>query len=82
MFRRDIAAFLLKIMCETLNAVKRYSKSNMTVFVLSLWKKYRQGLTSFGQFIYQFEYQVCYTEIQVEIVAVENPRYIKVHILH
>ena len=49
---RDIAAPSLKILCENFNPVKRYGKTNMTVFVLRLYgEKYWWGLTSFGQFI-------------------------------
>ena len=51
MLRRDIAASMLKILCQKINPIKSYSKTKMTVFVLSLWEKYRWGLTSFGQFI-------------------------------
>ena len=41
MLRRDVAASLLKISCENLNAVKSYGKTNMIVFVLRLWEKHR-----------------------------------------
>ena len=50
MLRRDIAASLQKILCRSFNSLKSYVKTNMTVFVLSLWEKYRWGLTSFDQF--------------------------------
>ena len=53
MLRRGIAASLLKILCKHfINPIESYGKTNMNVFVLSLWEKYRWGLTSFGQFIY------------------------------
>ena len=39
----------LKIEFENLNLVKSYDKTSLNVFVYSLWKKYRWGLTSFGQ---------------------------------
>ena len=35
--------------------VKNYGKTNMTVFVLSLWQTYRWALTYFGQFINQMD---------------------------
>ena len=38
---------------ENLNLVKSYDKTNPDVFVFSLWRKYRWGLTSFGQYIYR-----------------------------
>ena len=41
----------MKILCENFTLVKSYGKTNINVFVLSLWEKYRWGLTSFGQFI-------------------------------
>ena len=40
----------LKTVFENLNLVKSYNKTNPNVFVLSLWEKYRWGLTSFGQY--------------------------------
>ena len=43
MLRRDIAAPSLKILCENFNPVRRYGKTNMTVFVLGLKEKYRRG---------------------------------------
>ena len=52
MLHRDIAASTLNILCQNVNPVKRYSITKMTVFVLSLWEKYRWSLTSFGQFRY------------------------------
>ena len=36
---------------ENLNLVKSYDKTNSDVFVFSLWKEYRRGLISFGQYI-------------------------------
>ena len=36
MLRRDIAASMLKMLCQNVNPVKSYSKTKMTVFVLSL----------------------------------------------
>ena len=51
MLRRDIAASMQKILCQNVNPIENYSKTKMTVFVLSLWEKYRWGLTSFDQFI-------------------------------
>ena len=41
----------LKIIFEILNPVRSYDKTNLTVFVLSIWKKDRWGLNSFGQYI-------------------------------
>ena len=41
----------LKILFKNLNLVKSYDTTNPTVFAFSLWKKYRWGLTSFGQYI-------------------------------
>ena len=61
MLRRDIAASSLK-MYEHFDPIKRYGKSNMIVFVLSLWEKYRWGLTSFGQFTYLFLPRINYTD--------------------
>ena len=52
MLRKDIAALSLKISCEYIHPVKRYGKTNMIVFVLSLCAKYRRGLTSFCQLLY------------------------------
>ena len=52
MLRRDIAASLLKFLCENFNPLKSYGKTNMTVFVLILQDKYRWGLTSFDQLVY------------------------------
>ena len=52
----DIAACSLKILCEYVTSVKSYGKTNMNVFVLTLWEKYSWGLTSFGQFIYKLLY--------------------------
>ena len=43
---------LLKIIRENLNLVINYDKTNLTVFVLSLWDKYRWDLNSFGQYIF------------------------------
>ena len=40
----------LKTLLENSNLVKSYDKTNPTVFVYSLWEKYRWGLTSFGQY--------------------------------
>ena len=42
----------LKTVFENLNLVKSYDFTNPNVFVLSLWGKYRRGLTSFGQYIF------------------------------
>ena len=44
---RYIAAASLKTLCENFNPITSYGKSNMTVFVLSLWEKYRWGLNFF-----------------------------------
>ena len=41
----------LKTVFENLNLVKGYDKTNPDVFVFSLWKECRRGLTSFGQYI-------------------------------
>ena len=44
-------------MCENVDPVKSYGKTNMiNVFVLSLWEKYRWGLTYFGQFYMRFKH--------------------------
>ena len=58
MLRRDIAAYSLKILYENFNPLKSYGKTNMTVFVLSLWEKYRWGITSFNQFTYAINLQL------------------------
>ena len=50
MLRRDIAASSLKIVCKNFNPLKSYGKTNMTVFVLSLWEKYRWGSTLDGKY--------------------------------
>ena len=42
---------LPKTVFENLNLVKSYDKTNPDVFVFSLWKEYRQRLTSVGQYI-------------------------------
>ena len=42
----------LKTLFENLHLVQSYDQTNPTDFVFSLWKKYRWGLTSFGQYIY------------------------------
>ena len=44
-----------KTLFENLNLVKNYEKTNPDVFVFSLWKKYRWGLTSFGQYIFHLK---------------------------
>ena len=54
MLRTDIAASSLEILYEAFNSVKSYCKTNLNIFVLILWEKYRWGLTSFGQFIYSY----------------------------
>ena len=46
--RRGIVASSLKILCETFNQLKTYGQTNMNVFVLSLWGKYRWGLIGPG----------------------------------
>ena len=40
-----------KTVFENLNLVEGYDKTNPGVFVFSLWKEYRRGLTSCGQYI-------------------------------
>ena len=45
----------LKSVFENLNHVKSYDHTNPNVLVLSLWEKYRRGLTSFGQCISHYE---------------------------
>ena len=52
MLRRDIAASSLKVLCKNFIPVKSYGKTNMPIFVLRLWKKYRWGLICFGQLRY------------------------------
>ena len=66
MLRRDIVASMLKILCQIVNPVKSYSKTKMTVLVLSLWEKYRWGLTSFGQFISLKFWKLPFTENNVK----------------
>ena len=39
-------------MFENLNLVKSCDKTNPNVFVFGLWKEYRWGLTSFGQYTF------------------------------
>ena len=51
MLRSDIAASSLNILWQNFDSVKRYDETNITIFALSLWEKYRWGLTSVGQFI-------------------------------
>ena len=48
----------LKTVFENLNLVKSYDKTNPNVFVFCLWEKYRWGLTSFGQYIYQLVWYI------------------------
>ena len=49
-YREEVSLNLLpKSLFESLNLVKSYDNTNLTVFILSLWHKYRWGLTSFGQ---------------------------------
>ena len=50
MLKRVIASSL-KILYEDFTSVKSYGKTNLNIFVLRLWEKYRWDLTSFGQFI-------------------------------
>ena len=50
MLRRNIDATSLKFLWKNLYSVKRYDKSNMTVFTLSLWENFRWGLIYFDQF--------------------------------
>ena len=50
MLRGNVAAPSLKILCENLNSVKCYDKSNMNVFTLSQWENLRWGLIYFDQF--------------------------------
>ena len=47
MLRKDFAASSLKILCENFNPIKSYGKTNMSVFVLSLWEKTQVGLNFF-----------------------------------
>ena len=54
MLRGNIAAASLKILLKNLYSVKCYNKSNMNVFILSLWENFRWGLIYFDQFIYIF----------------------------
>ena len=52
MLRRDIATSSLKGLCENLNPVKSYGKTNIIVLYSVYGDKYRWGLTSFGRFMY------------------------------
>ena len=50
-YREEVCLIVsLNTLFENINLVKRYDKTNLTVFACSLWKKYRWGLTSFGQY--------------------------------
>ena len=46
MLRRNIAATSLKILCKNLNLVKRYDKTNMKDFAISL-REFELGLNLF-----------------------------------
>ena len=51
-YREKVLFYLsLQSQSENLNLVIRYDKTNLTVFVLSLWDKCRWGLNSFGRYI-------------------------------
>ena len=65
MLKRDIAASSLTFLCKNFNSVKRYGKRNVTVFALSLWEKYRWGLTSFGQFLSHKLRECVYNHIKI-----------------
>ena len=54
----------LKTVFEHLNLVKRYDYTNPNVFVLSLWEKYRRGLTSFGQYI-SHDFHLCFLFLSI-----------------
>ena len=75
---------LLKILFESSNPVNSYDKTNLTVFVLSLWEKDGWGLNSFGQYIYisfigRYEYMTIQTDQQkpVPMTFVNSKQWVK-----